>query len=145
MVSSADTIAPVFEKCAQLCLCHPGGDAVFQARNDVEDMGLACRRRGRRVTHGNKDPGFRHLALRADDFDTTYNRLRSSGVLFEGEPVDTKGVKIVFFADPDGNQLPLIHRETPLPRARAPREGIGDTLSISPIACPLLPSTLTGH
>ena len=41
MVCRADTIAPVFEKCAQLRPCHLSGDAIFQSRNDVEDMGLA--------------------------------------------------------------------------------------------------------
>src|SRR5438105_1418098 len=41
MVCRADTIAPVFEECTQLRLCHLSGDAIFQSRNDVEDMGLA--------------------------------------------------------------------------------------------------------
>lgn len=39
MVSRAGTIAPVFEECAQLRLCRLEGDAAFQSRNDVEDMG----------------------------------------------------------------------------------------------------------
>src|SRR3989454_6963363 len=41
MVCRADTIAPVFEECTQLRLYHLSDDAIFQSRNDVEDMGLA--------------------------------------------------------------------------------------------------------
>src|ERR1051325_11014214 len=41
MLCRADTIAPVFEKCAQLRLCRFSGHAVLQSRNDVEDVGLA--------------------------------------------------------------------------------------------------------
>jgi glyoxylase I family protein len=70
---------------------------------------------GERAAQGMKNPGLRHLALAVDDFDATYNRLRSGGVTFAGEPVDNKGVKVVFFTDPDGNYLHLIRRETPLP------------------------------
>lgn len=70
---------------------------------------------GERAAQSMKTPGLRHLALAVDDFDTTYSRLRSTGVSFAGEPADSKGVKVVFFADPDGNYLHLIQRETPLP------------------------------
>src|SRR5262245_42426503 len=41
MVLCADTLAPVFEECAQLRLCHLSGDAVFQSRNDVENVSPA--------------------------------------------------------------------------------------------------------
>jgi glyoxylase I family protein len=70
---------------------------------------------GDRAAQSMKSPGLRHLALTVDDFDTTYNRLRSAGVSFTGEPTASKGVKVVFFTDPDGNFLHLIQRETPLP------------------------------
>ena len=70
---------------------------------------------GDRAAQGLKSPGLRHLALAVDDFETTYSRLRSAGVSFAGEPTDSKGVKVVFFTDPDGNFLHLIQRETPLP------------------------------
>jgi glyoxylase I family protein len=62
-----------------------------------------------------KDPGIRHLAIAVSDFDAVYNRLKSQGVSFEGDPVDNKGNKLVFFSDPDGNYLHLLQRETPLP------------------------------
>jgi len=70
---------------------------------------------GDRAAQTMKSPGLRHLALAVDDFDATYSRLRSSGVSFAGEPTDSKGVKVVFFTDPDGNFLHLIQRQTPLP------------------------------
>jgi glyoxylase I family protein len=35
---------------------------------------------GDRAAQTMKIPGLRHLALAVDDFDTTYNRLRSAGV-----------------------------------------------------------------
>ena len=62
-----------------------------------------------------KDPGIRHLAIAVSDFDVVYSRLKSQGVHFEGEPIDSKGNKVVFFSDPDGNYLHLLQRESPLP------------------------------
>ena len=62
-----------------------------------------------------KDPGLRHLAIAVSDIDQVYNRLKAEGVQFDGEPVDAKGNKVVFFADPDGNYLHLLQRATPLP------------------------------
>jgi len=71
---------------------------------------------GERAAQGMKNPGLRHLALAVDDFDTTYSRLRSSGVSFAGEPIDNKGAKVVFFTDADGNYLHLIQREYRFPK-----------------------------
>jgi glyoxylase I family protein len=62
-----------------------------------------------------KDPGIRHLAIAVSDFDAVYSRLKSQGVNFEGEPIDSKGNKVVFFSDPDGNYLHLLQRGSPLP------------------------------
>jgi glyoxylase I family protein len=62
-----------------------------------------------------KDPGLRHLALTVADFDAAYARLKDAGVKFISEPADLKGVKVVFFEDPDGNYLHLLQRSTPLP------------------------------
>src|SRR5262252_5102674 len=62
-----------------------------------------------------KDPGLRHLAIAVKDFDSVYNRLKSQGVRFEGDPIESKGNKVIFFADPDGNYLHLLKRESPLP------------------------------
>jgi catechol 2,3-dioxygenase-like lactoylglutathione lyase family enzyme len=70
---------------------------------------------GERPAQTMKDPGFRHMALAVDDFDAAYGRIKAAGVKFVSEPSDSKGVKVVFFEDPDGNYLHLIRRETPLP------------------------------
>lgn len=70
---------------------------------------------GDRAPQTLKDPGIRHLAIAVTDLDGVYNRLRTEGIGFEGEPVSSKGNKVVFFTDPDGNYLHLLERETPLP------------------------------
>jgi len=62
-----------------------------------------------------KAPGLRHLAIAVTDFDAMYQRLKSSGVQFLAEPAKQGGNSLVFFTDPDGNILHLLHRETPLP------------------------------
>lgn len=70
---------------------------------------------GARAPQTMKDPGLRHLAIAVDDFDEAYRRLQAKGVRFLGEPATTKGNRVVFFTDLDGNFLHLIQRETPLP------------------------------
>jgi glyoxylase I family protein len=62
-----------------------------------------------------KDPGLRHLALQVSDFDAAYAKLKAAGTKFVSEPVDSNGVKVVFFPDPEGNYLHLVQREKPLP------------------------------
>jgi predicted enzyme related to lactoylglutathione lyase len=49
-----------------------------------------------------------------DDFDADLARIRAAGVKFLSEPLDAKGVRVVFFTDPEGNILHLIQRQTPL-------------------------------
>jgi catechol 2,3-dioxygenase-like lactoylglutathione lyase family enzyme len=61
-----------------------------------------------------KTQGIRHIALAVTDFDSVYAGLAGKGVAFAGEPIDSKGNKVVFFADPEGNYLHLIQRSTPL-------------------------------
>jgi glyoxylase I family protein len=61
------------------------------------------------------DPGIRHLAFKVDDFDSAYQRLKDQGIPFLTEAVRKSGNSTVFFSDPDGNILHLLHRETPLP------------------------------
>jgi glyoxylase I family protein len=69
---------------------------------------------GDRAQQTMKSPGIRHLALTVSDFDSALGRLKEREVAFLGEPSDAKGVRTVFFADPDGNILHLIQREQPL-------------------------------
>lgn len=61
-----------------------------------------------------RDMGIRHLAVAVTDFDAAYARLKEMGTAFLGEPETSKGNRIVFFTDPDGNYLHLIQREKPL-------------------------------
>ena len=61
-----------------------------------------------------KDPGIRHLALTVDDFEASWRRLKDGGIAFLSEPSTKDGNSTVFFTDPDGNILHLLHRETPL-------------------------------
>ena len=62
-----------------------------------------------------KTPGIRHLALTVSDFDTAFVRLTSRGVHFITDPMESKGNRVVFFTDPEGNILHLLQRATPLP------------------------------
>jgi len=62
-----------------------------------------------------KDPGLRHLAIGVKDFDAALASLKEKGVQFLSEPAESKGNRVVFFADCDGNILHLIQRERPLP------------------------------
>jgi glyoxylase I family protein len=70
---------------------------------------------GERGPQKMKDPGLRHLAIAVRDFDAALGALQAKGVQFLSEPAASKGNRVVFFADCDGNILHLIQRETPLP------------------------------
>lgn len=61
-----------------------------------------------------KTPGLRHIAISVEDFDAGYQQLRSQDVTFLGEAYESQGNRLVFFADPDGNVVHLIHRSRPL-------------------------------
>ncbi len=62
-----------------------------------------------------KSPGLRHLALTVTDFENAYATLKRNNVSFLSEPQESKGNKVVFFTDPEGNILHLLQRATPLP------------------------------
>jgi glyoxylase I family protein len=62
-----------------------------------------------------RDAGLRHLAILVNDFDAVYGELKAKGVKFLTEPEASKGNKVVFFSDLDGNFLHLLEREKPLP------------------------------
>jgi len=61
-----------------------------------------------------KSPGLRHLALSVTDFDSVYAGLQARNVKFLDAPLESKGNKVVFFTDPEGNILHLLQRATPL-------------------------------
>ena len=48
-----------------------------------------------------RDIGIRHLAISVTDFDAVYGDLKAKGVAFLTEPETNKGVRVVFFSDPD--------------------------------------------
>lgn len=62
-----------------------------------------------------KSPGLRHLALTVTDFENAYATLKRKNVTFLADPQESKGNKVVFFTDPEGNILHLLQRATPLP------------------------------
>src|SRR4051794_11461988 len=62
-----------------------------------------------------KDPGLRHLAIAVTDFQSAYQKLKDKGVAFLTEPSESGGNTTVFFTDPEGNILHLLHRQQRLP------------------------------
>jgi glyoxylase I family protein len=70
---------------------------------------------GDRAPQTLKDPGLRHLAILVDDFEGALAKLRAQEVPFVGEPTESKGNRVAFFTDLDGNFLHLLQREQPLP------------------------------
>lgn len=70
---------------------------------------------GDRAAQTLKTPGLRHLALTVTDFDAVFAALQMKKVNFVSSPVESKGNKVVFFTDPEGNYLHLLQRATPLP------------------------------
>ena len=69
---------------------------------------------GARPESAMRTPGLRHIAIAVDDFDAACHLLSERGTKFEGEPYVNQGNRLVFFKDPDGNLVHLIHREKPL-------------------------------
>ena len=60
------------------------------------------------------DPGLAHVALSVTDLVKTMAELSAKGIRFEGDVKVSGDVKAVFFRDPEGNNLHLIERPTPL-------------------------------
>jgi len=56
-------------------------------------------------------PGIRHVALRVNDSDAAYARLKELRVAFTVEPGEAMGGgKTVLFRDPEGNELQIVQR-----------------------------------
>ena len=53
------------------------------------------------------------IELRVEDFEAAQEELKSRGVKFEGETIDSGVCFQAFFADPDGNALAIHHRYAP--------------------------------
>jgi catechol 2,3-dioxygenase-like lactoylglutathione lyase family enzyme len=67
-----------------------------------------------RTSHGKRDPGLRHIAIRVTDIRKAYNNLTSKDVSFESEPLVEEGIWTAFFRDPEDNLPHLIQRPKPL-------------------------------
>jgi catechol 2,3-dioxygenase-like lactoylglutathione lyase family enzyme len=67
-----------------------------------------------RVSQGERDPGFCHMAISVTDINKGYKDLSSRGVAFKSEPREKEGVWTVFLEDPEHNLLHLIQRSRPL-------------------------------
>jgi catechol 2,3-dioxygenase-like lactoylglutathione lyase family enzyme len=67
-----------------------------------------------RVAHGERDSGFRHIAVSVTDIHRAYENLRTSGVAFKSEPREKEGRWTAFLEDPEHNLLHLIQRSKPL-------------------------------
>ncbi len=62
-----------------------------------------------------KTVGIRHIAISVDDFDGMVKKLKDAGVkVLIDAAVSAKGIGTMYFEDPDGNVLHIIHRVTPL-------------------------------
>jgi hypothetical protein len=59
------------------------------------------------------------IELRVEDFDAARDELRSRGVEFTGETLDSGVCYQAFFEGPDGNALAIHHRYAPAPPAQA--------------------------
>lgn len=67
-----------------------------------------------RTEHDPRDAGIRHICIGVEDFEETVAELKGKRVTFTGEVIDLpSGGKVVFFTDPEGNLLHLVHRPEP--------------------------------
>lgn len=57
-------------------------------------------------------PGLDHISFAVTDVDGAYATLKARGVEFDGEPesMETWGIRLVAFRDPEGNSFFLVER-----------------------------------
>jgi glyoxylase I family protein len=94
-------------------ISYQSSNATFVKAPDGSQIEI-IRAEGERAATALKSPGLRHLALTVSGFDEAYTSLKQAGVNFIAEPQESKGTKVVFFTDPEGNILHLIQRSAPL-------------------------------
>lgn len=114
-IASADPgkLAQWYEDTLGFVINYKGSTAFFVKAPDGTMIEIIPSE-GERGPGSMKSPGLRHLALTTEGFDAEYERLKGLGVEFLTEPQRGKN-SVVFFADPEGNVLHLLERETPLP------------------------------
>ena len=112
--SNVEALADWYVYVLGFTINYKSPNAIFVRANDGSMIEIihAAEDRGQQTM---KTQGLRHLALAVSDFDSAYARLREKQVSFVSEPQESKGNKVVFFSDPEGNYLHLIQRAIPLP------------------------------
>jgi catechol 2,3-dioxygenase-like lactoylglutathione lyase family enzyme len=95
-------------------ITYRSANAIFVAAADGSMIEI-IHSEGEALEQTLRTPGIRHMALGVTDFDSVYADLKGKGVGFLTEPQESKGNKIVFFKDLDGNYLHLLQRAAPLP------------------------------
>ena len=112
--SNVEALAYWYVSVLGFTINYKSANAIFVRANDGSMIEIihAAEDRGPQTM---KTQGLRHLALAVSDFDSAYARLRENGVSVLAEPQESKGNKVVFFNDPEGNYLHLIQRAVPLP------------------------------
>jgi glyoxylase I family protein len=115
-IATADiaTLAEWYVRTLGFTINYQSANAIFVKAPDGSMIEF-IHAEGDRGPSGMKAPGLRHLALAVSDFDAVYADLRQKGVKFTGEPQESKGNRVVFFTDPEGNYLHLLQRATALP------------------------------
>jgi catechol 2,3-dioxygenase-like lactoylglutathione lyase family enzyme len=71
---------------------------------------------GEAVRQGRKtnDPGMSHFALSVGDFERAQADLRAKGIELRDIREASRGVKVGYFDDPEGNLVQVIYRPEPL-------------------------------
>lgn len=112
--SNVEALADWYVSVLGFTINYKSANAIFVRAQDGSMIEIihAAAERGPQTM---KTQGLRHLALAVADFDSVYAAIKEKGVEFVGEPQESKGNKVVFFTDPEGNYLHLIQRGTPLP------------------------------
>ena len=67
-----------------------------------------------RISHGERDPGLRHIAVSVTDIHRAYESAKAKGAVFKSEPREKEGVWVAFLEDPEHNLLHLVQRSKPL-------------------------------
>lgn len=112
--SDVEVLANWYVSVLGFTINYKSANAIFVRANDGSMIEI-IHADGDRGAQTMKTQGLRHLALAVSDFEAVYAGLKEKGVSFLAEPQESKGNKVVFFSDPEGNYLHLIQRATPLP------------------------------
>jgi glyoxylase I family protein len=109
----AARLAEWYSNTLGFAIVYRSANAIFVKAHDGSMIEI-INAEGERCPQTMKTPGLRHIALTVTDFEAVCSDLQAKNVHFEGDPIDSKGNKVVFFIDPEGNILHLLQRSTPL-------------------------------